>query len=378
VRRPRPLALVVPGLAIVAVLLGDVVALVRHDTENAAVAAVPALRVVAAEASATAQRLRGLQLRRRVTVVSVKAAAMARLVSPPPGQVPLVGEVAVLAGLGLLGGESSDLETASRSISSDVAGYYDPDKSRVVVREDLDAASLRVTLVHELTHALDDQHFGLRTRPGFGLDESAETLRALVEGDAVWVERHAEPQPSESAGSAPPSSLPPALVAYASYPYEAGYEFVDALRARGGIALLNRAFRHPPTTSAEILQPQRYGQQSLNPREIERPQPGGRVVGRGTFGELLVYLTLRSALPRDSARSAAAAWAAGRYVAYLDGDTVCVRVRLAAVPGGQEELTGGVARWANGRQRVSVQPAGATVQLQSCDRPPAGFRADTR
>ena len=50
-----------------------------------------------------------------------------------------------------------------------------------------DDVDVRITLVHELTHALQDQHFDLTK-----LDEQVETsgqdfaLTALVEGDATW------------------------------------------------------------------------------------------------------------------------------------------------------------------------------------------------
>ena len=54
---------------------------------------------------------------------------------------------------------------------------------------DLTDVDVRVTLVHELTHALQDQHFDLTK-----LDDAVETsgedfaLTALVEGDATSVE----------------------------------------------------------------------------------------------------------------------------------------------------------------------------------------------
>ena len=54
---------------------------------------------------------------------------------------------------------------------------------------DLDDVDVRVTLVHELTHALQDQHFDL-TKLDRGVETSGEdfALTALVEGDATSVE----------------------------------------------------------------------------------------------------------------------------------------------------------------------------------------------
>ena len=47
-------------------------------------------------------------------------------------------------------------------------------------------AAVRAVLVHELLHALEDQHFGL-DRPDLG-DEAFLGFQALAEGSAVRVE----------------------------------------------------------------------------------------------------------------------------------------------------------------------------------------------
>src|SRR5262245_40527427 len=71
------------------------------------------------------------------------------------------------------------------SDETDVLGFYDEDTKEMVVRgRDLSDTDVRMTVVHELTHALQDQHFGLhRLDKEFG----GPGIDALVEGDAELV-----------------------------------------------------------------------------------------------------------------------------------------------------------------------------------------------
>ena len=65
--------------------------------------------------------------------------------------------------------------------------YYDQDEDRIIIRGTEISPALSVTLVHELTHALQDQHFDL-DREDESEDGGDEVFRSLVEGDATRVE----------------------------------------------------------------------------------------------------------------------------------------------------------------------------------------------
>ena len=88
-------------------------------------------------------------------------------------------------------GPDFDFNAASNALDAQgIVGFYDQDTKKMVIRgQDLDDTDVRVTVVHELTHALQDQHFGL-TRLQDATKSSGEdlALTTLVEGDAVWVE----------------------------------------------------------------------------------------------------------------------------------------------------------------------------------------------
>ena len=131
--------------------------------------------------------------------------------------------------LGLLEPETSLREIYHTMFSGATTGYYDSEKKELVipVRESGIDTDTRLTLVHELVHALTDQHFDFH-KTSEELADNDQTdkyfaLSAVIEGDAVEAETRyyseemtdeekAELAASNSAGqSAPgaPGSIPP-------------------------------------------------------------------------------------------------------------------------------------------------------------------------
>jgi hypothetical protein len=101
-----------------------------------------------------------------------------------------------------LGSEQQGLETlagilpveeatdaSASSTSEQVGGAYDYSHDRVIL---IDRAvqtrhELELDLAHELTHALEDQHFALRLATSRGPAQIAQSRRALIEGTATFV-----------------------------------------------------------------------------------------------------------------------------------------------------------------------------------------------
>jgi hypothetical protein len=158
-----------------------------------------------------------------------------------------------------------DLYRLTQSQIEDIGGVYSAPLQELFLRGVAVTPALRVTLAHELTHALDDEHFGLRGLPR--VDDHAYAYAALAEGDAVVVANRylASRPPAEQkaigvidlarlpAVRAATAAIPPTLLRIIQFPYGAGPAFVNALIAAGGKARLDAAFRHPPQTTAEIL-----------------------------------------------------------------------------------------------------------------------------
>ena len=201
----------------------------------------------------------------------------------------------VLKKFGLLP-KTFDLQTFLVGLLEEqVAGYYDS-KTKTVNLLDWVAPDLqRPVLAHELTHALQDQSFGLDKWLKKGSedldtkrnlnpaditeDENSEARQAVVEGQATLVlldymlaplHRTAADSPevvdalaTDMASGSPESvqyrNAPIFLKESLTFPYRYGIEFVAAvLRAGGKQKAYEDPFRNPPQTSREIMEPQTY------------------------------------------------------------------------------------------------------------------------
>ncbi|HEX3622311.1 MAG TPA: hypothetical protein VHT97_08355 [Acidimicrobiales bacterium] len=275
--------------------------------------------------------------------------------------------------LGLDDGSSQN-SSGSTSDADSVDGYYDSDTKELVVRGTSPTPFVRQVLVHELTHALDDQHFGLD--PDVVDDEAGMADDALVEGDATAIEyryvdslspaeqRQAADEENAAGGTGFDASDP--LAELDDFPYVDGPDFIAALVAAGGQARVDDAFRAPPTTSAEILHPDRY----LSGRgraEVRAPVAGGRVADDGVIGEYLLGLVLEETVPKAESERAAAGWAGDHYVAWRSGRRTCVRVSVALdTDNDRTELASAVQKWAADHRGATVDASSSTVDFSRC------------
>lgn len=265
-----------------------------------------------------------------------------------------------------------------------VAGFYDPESKELAVRgADLDSPQVRTTIVHELTHALQDQHFDL-DRPELDRreDEAAIAFSGVVEGDAVRVERmyvsslpRAEQKRAEreelEAGSQLPASVPLVLLELIAFPYIFGPTFASVVVDKGGQARLDQAFVTPPTTTEQILDPNLFlaGQGAT---AVPKPEAKGTVIDEGVMGEYVLMLLLARTGDGSSSNAQAAAlakaWRGDSYRAWDDGASTCVRARL--VTDGVEStrrLQAALNDWRGSRRdaTVTVEPEG-TLLFTSC------------
>ncbi len=253
----------------------------------------------------------------------------------------LDNEGVMLTALGLLDPGTSLADAYRDALEIGVVGFYDPETGRLVVRASADGTLgdlnlyMRQTLVHELTHALDDQWFEL-DREDF-LDGDAEYgFIAVVEGNARRVDQQwqdgldAASQSQlevESMSALSPDdllryfTLPPILQQLQLSPYTDGLAYVERLTASGGEAAADTALTTPPGTSEEILHP---GLSRAADPEITLPLPPARgtAVEDGRLGELLVDQWLGS--------TAGDGWGGDRFVTWRDGNRSCIAVDLAA------------------------------------------------
>jgi hypothetical protein len=281
----------------------------------------------------------------------------------------------VLEGLGLLD-KGVDLKAAIDSLYGDaVAGFYDTEKDDLVVRGEALTVSVRTTLVHELTHALQDQHFDIERKDLDDRDDEASTgLTGLVEGDATRVERlyAASLSPRErkqgeaeeaAAGAGIDPDIPRVLLQLVAFPYIYGPTFTTAVFEQGGQARLDQAYREPPTTSEQLLHPEVF----LDGEAVQTlptPKADGEEIDQGVMGELVLLLVLNTT--GIDGRRAATGWGGDRYIAWKDGKDTCVRVDIAMdTPQDDAELHQALDRLVDARKGATVTGQGP-FELTSC------------
>lgn len=322
----------------------------------------PSIASVLPDLSAFVEEARGLEFRDEVKLV---------VLSDPELQDRLAAEQknstrveAVLNVLGLLPAETDVAALRSPSDQATV-GFYDPVGKELVTTKDL-TPFVRKVLVHELTHALDDQHFGIdRDIAG---DQAAAAFDALVEGSAVRVERlyvASLPAGEQEQTDAEPT-LPSAAEQVLDFPYLFGPTFVEAL-VDAGPERLNQAFSSPPTSSEQVLDPDRYLSGDA-PQIVARPPTEGAATDEGEFGPLLLRLLLELKLDPAVAKEADAGWDGDRYATWRSPDgRTCVRVRFVTDgPEDSRQLQAALSAWVGRVTDREVDSAG--LLLKACER----------
>ena len=99
----------------------------------------------------------------------------------------IADETASLRALGLIDGNVDLFKQENDLNSGGILAYYDPHDKKVRVKGSELTPDVRVTLAHELTHALQDQYFDLGREDSLP-DDAQQAFRSVVEGDAVVVQ----------------------------------------------------------------------------------------------------------------------------------------------------------------------------------------------
>ena len=264
-------------------------------------------------------------------------------------------QMAVLRALGLASGEVDPVETTNDLADAGTLAYYDIAREHVVVRSTELTVDLQVTLVHELVHVLQDQHFDLedvQADLGSGdedtYDDAFSGYQALVEGDAVRIEnayvQALSPSDrqdyidtySEGIEEAEEEldDVPAALQADLLAPYLLGNPLVSLVAADGDDAAVDEAFGQLPSTGEHMLDPRSYlgPDGPEEPSELDPPPlPDGvdDTTDEGIISAVDLYVLLAERIDPLVALDAADGWGNARYVTFEQDDRTCVRVNVA-------------------------------------------------
>jgi len=273
-----------------------------------------------------------------------------------------------------------------------VLGFYDPATEELYVKGDVVTPLVQTVIVHELVHALDDQVFDLGRLDVLAArdDETAFGFIALVEGTARWVEEQfrnsldideqtaviIEETEIGLAQSAALASVPVPFLVQQQVPYGSGSAFVAALADGGGTAAVDAAYRDPPTTSEQILDPDAFAR-SEPATEVPGPAADGVPVEQGAFGAADLRLLEVVADPYggsfDGRFEPFEGFGGGRYVSWEDDGRRCVRIVVEAdSERGSVEISEIASSWAASLDGATVSqsgpPASVRFTLERCAR----------
>ncbi|HEY0005924.1 MAG TPA: hypothetical protein VGB17_14175 [Pyrinomonadaceae bacterium] len=221
-------------------------------------------------------------------------------------------------------------------LTEQVAGYYDPKTQEFYLADWIDLDGQKPVMAHELTHALQDQHFNLRRFEKWPKGDSDAELaaHALIEGDATLVMKdYVEKNPLRALAFARAMRLsggstqqfdqaPRALRESLMFPYEQGTLWSMHVFQRGGYAALSRAYTELPQSTEQILHPEKYFSREAPVKvNLTNLAPmlgaGWKRIDYDVNGEWSYYLILEEFLRSDAESSrAAAGWAGDRYAVY--------------------------------------------------------------
>ena len=165
-------------------------------------------------------------------------------------------------------GEDTDVQDELGSTyGSSVAGFYSPRDDEIkIITDDPDAPTIdNATLIHELTHALQDQRFNLsHSRYGGETQDAQLASDGVVEGEANYIEARYRQRcgsgewecvstPPRSGGGSSGDGPNLGILLTILQPYSDGPVYIAEQYDEGGWAAVDEAMRNPPTTTEQTI-----------------------------------------------------------------------------------------------------------------------------
>jgi hypothetical protein len=223
-------------------------------------------------------------------------------------------------------------------LTEQVAGYYNPKTQEFYLADWIDLDGQKPVMAHELTHALQDQHFNLRRFEDWPKHDSDAELaaHALVEGDASYLMmQYVMRNPARQlaflkamvagggASSEQIESAPRALRETLLFPYLQGTTFATQVYKRGGWEAVSAAYKNLPKSTEQVLHAEKYeageAPQKVTVRDVSASLgKGWRMADHDVEGEWGFYLLLEEFLKSaEASKKASAGWGGDRYALFV-------------------------------------------------------------
>jgi hypothetical protein len=259
-------------------------------------------------------------------------------------------EGTVLQKLGLIPADLDYVSCAVKLLTEQVGGYYDPAQKSFFIANWLPIDEQKPAMIHELTHALQDQYFDLdgmiKSDRKKHNDDAVMAHMAIAEGDATAVMLNYVLEPAGRSYTELPDivfimqaqlslmndqfeqfkNAPEYLRQTLVFPYSYGTAFMQKIRAhQEPWSVVDKIYADLPSSTEQIIHPEKYLGERDNPKPVEIQDPSQqlgkewRIAYRNVLGEFSLYLLLKVNLTEEAAKKAAAGWGGDQLILIEDG-----------------------------------------------------------
>ena len=332
----------------------------------------------------------GLRFKEPVTI-EVGTAAELNQRYPSQGLDPITEQylndiLGMYRALGIYEG-GADLNSLVNQDLSWGVNQYDPQTKTVTITSDAggpDAVAFRqAVLVHEMVHALQDQHFGDTSTITY---DKLTMRRMMWEGDAVRIETEFAATMSEadrasyealeaSLRRSTDQGIIEVLGVEGQFIYLGGHQVTRLAEILESDEAVNRLVEYPPTRPAQLLRVSTLflheGQPWADDTELPAfPVPDdGFLIDGGSFGAWLWYVAMSTHIDPAEALRASEAIGSDRYVLFERNGQICANFEVVASGAGDAgHMVTGMRTWSASLPHApAVTVDGRSVRVEVCD-----------
>ncbi|MEQ1749378.1 MAG: hypothetical protein ABL974_08135 [Prosthecobacter sp.] len=245
-----------------------------------------------------------------------------------------------LTALGWIEQPVDPLPLRAAVLARQIGGWYDPESSTLLVSDDKPAQGMPAPdrplaiAFGQLLREYGSTLFPSDSKQMLTTDERI-AREALIAGDAgltrfLFSIQNPIPQSPNDLPADDPDHpinqvpMPVYLKELAMFPFSRGFEFSQSLHSAGDYAQMNAAYSRPPTSCAEVIEPERFldatrlppAPVTLSSTEIEKTQP----YWDDRLGRFATFVALRTYNSEEEAGKAARGWKGDRLLAYAAPD----------------------------------------------------------
>lgn len=287
------------------------------------------------------KEIRQLGFLRQVVYKSMDKTELIALLHEKMEEEPIMVDERILKKFGFIKEDEGILQHITSLYSEQVQGMYDEETGQMVLVKGLPLTGniQRMFLVHELTHALQDQHFNLKDLPLEDEDDDkALACLGLVEGDATLVmfeyyKNHLkilnifwDLMSYLSVDQTQLYSSPYYLRENLIFPYKWGVKFATWIYTRNGWDGINLLYKNPPGSTEQIMHPEKYPMDRPIDIKIDETIHDWKLLDTNTMGEFNIRVLLSIYLGEYDAITPSNGWAGDRWQIWENESTGQLRI----------------------------------------------------